>query len=64
MIVLLLTVAVVALLMGGMALGLLRGRRLRGSCGGTASEACHCAVQGVPKEQRPCLRIDAPGGQR
>lgn len=61
MLVVLLTVAVVAVLMAGMALGLLRGKRLRGSCGGIASEDCHCAVTGVPEDQRPCLRIGPTG---
>lgn len=59
MIVFLMTVAVVALLMGGMALGLLRGRRLRGSCGGAESADCHCAVTGVPEKERPCRAIGA-----
>lgn len=56
MLTVLLTVLALALLMAVMALGLLRGRRLRGSCGGTAPADCPCAVAGVPKSQRPCER--------
>jgi hypothetical protein len=47
--VLLITFAAMALMMGMMALGLiLGGRRLRGSCGGTGGEDCICDETGKP----------------
>ena len=54
----LLTVVVVALAMGAMAIGVaVSGRRLRGSCGGDGSTDCHCERTGVPQEQRACHRL-------
>jgi hypothetical protein len=47
--VLLLTIGIVAALMGGMAVGVIFGRKeLRGSCGGTAGPDCLCAKAGQP----------------
>lgn len=43
------TLLVVALVMGGMAIGLASGRRLKGSCGGTG-DGCPC----TPEERRAC----------
>ena len=53
------TIAIFALLMGGMALGLMRGRVLRGSCGGSsAGEDCSCSA--IKREQ--CARREAARG--
>lgn len=57
MIVILLTVALVGLIMAGMAVGVvLKGRRLKGSCGGFGSEQCECAAAGVDPLVAPCRR--------
>lgn len=55
-----LTIVIMAALMGLMAIGLVRGRRLKGSCGGTGGP-CHCEATGVPKSERACERFKAPG---
>jgi hypothetical protein len=48
MTILLLTLAVFAVAMLAMGLGvMLTGRRLRGSCGGLASGSCVCKAQGI-----------------
>ncbi len=58
MAILLLTIVVLALAMGAMAIGVMvSGRRLKGSCGGEGSGACHCETTGVPLEQRACERL-------
>lgn len=41
-----------------MAVGLLRGRRLKGSCGGTMAD-CECLQQGLPKQ---CEKAPEPIG--
>jgi len=52
MLIVVLTVVVIALAMGAMAIGVIvSGRRLRGSCGGVG-EACACDQAGVPPDQR------------
>lgn len=53
MVVLLLTLAVVAIAMGAMAIGvMMTGRRLKGSCGGVGG--CECERTGIPVNQRTC----------
>jgi hypothetical protein len=48
---LLLTITVIALLMGMMAVGvMLSGKELRGSCGGVGQKFCLCDAQGRPRE--------------
>ncbi len=42
------TIGLMAFLMLMMGVGLLRGRALRGSCGGVGSEDCFCAKEGTP----------------
>lgn len=65
MLVVFVTIAIVALAMGGMALGVaLTGRRLKGSCGGEGSGSCHCEQTGVPVEQRACEQPLASLGRR
>ncbi len=55
MLVALLTLAVLAVVMGAMAVGvILSGRTLRGSCGGVGSGDCACDAAGVPLDQRAC----------
>lgn len=57
MITLLLTLAVIAIVMIVMALGvMLSGKRLRGSCGGVGT-ACACEKAGIPAENRRCQKI-------
>jgi hypothetical protein len=54
-IVFVLCLAVVAIAMGIMAVGvILSGRSLRGSCGGVGSSDCACDAAGVPMDQRAC----------
>ena len=43
------TLLIFALVMGGMAIGLISGRTLKGSCGGSGGD-CPC----TPEEQRAC----------
>jgi hypothetical protein len=63
MTVVLLTILVVAVAMGAMAVGVaLTGKRLKGSCGGEGSSDCHCERTGVPIEQRACTRFQASSG--
>ena len=54
----LLTIGIMAIFMGLMAIGLVRGRRLKGSCGG-AGGPCHCEATGVPLAERACERFKA-----
>lgn len=55
MIVFVLCLAVVAVVMGLMAVGvIMSGRSLRGSCGGVGSGDCACDAAGVPMDQRAC----------
>lgn len=50
MMVLLLTIACIAVAMTAMALGgILAGKRLRGSCGGVGNENCACERDGVAR---------------
>lgn len=51
------TVFVFALLMAGMAVGMVRGRSLTGSCGGTG-QSCEC----TPLKRRECERHQAAEG--
>lgn len=54
MIVVLLTIAVIAIVMGAMAIGVIvSGRKLKGSCGGVG-ESCACDRAGIPRERRAC----------
>ncbi len=56
MLVVLLTVAVIAIAMGAMAIGvIMTGRRLKGSCGGVG-DACACDRAGIPVSQRACTK--------
>ena len=58
---LLLTVALIALLMFVMGLGvMLSGRELQGSCGGVGS-SCACDDAGIPRE---CDLVPGPGEPR
>jgi hypothetical protein len=54
-----------ALVMGGMAIGvMITGRRLRGSCGGMASGACVCKAERLQPQDCPRRRGGkAPAGQ-
>ena len=62
MLVLFVTIGIVALAMGFMALGVaLNGKRLQGSCGGEGSGSCHCETAGVPVEQRACEQLATLG---
>jgi hypothetical protein len=55
MIVFVLCLALVAIVMGLMAVGVvMSGRSLRGSCGGVGSGDCACDAAGVPMDQRAC----------
>jgi hypothetical protein len=55
MIVFVLCLALVAIVMGLMAVGvIMSGRSLRGSCGGVGSGDCACDTAGVPMDQRAC----------
>ncbi len=55
MLVVLLTVAIIAIVMGAMAIGVMvSGRRLKGSCGGVGG--CECERSGIPVDQRSCSR--------
>lgn len=55
---LLVTALAVLLAFALMAVGVvLRGKRLRGSCGGEGSADCHCERVGVPEEDRACERL-------
>lgn len=56
----LLTIGVVALLMAGMAVGVIfRGKPLKGSCGGTGAD-CYCERNNLPKA---CERFGGKPGQ-
>jgi hypothetical protein len=56
MAVVLLSIAIVALAMGAMAIGVaVSGRRLRGSCGGAGD--CECERAGIRPDQRACARV-------
>lgn len=52
------TLFVFAILMAGMAVGMVRGRPLAGSCGGTAGDACECS----PVKRRKCEQKEAARG--
>ena len=55
MLVVLLTIAVIAIVMGAMAIGVMvSGRKLKGSCGGVG-EACACDRAGIPRDRRACV---------
>jgi hypothetical protein len=55
MLVLLLTISVIAIVMGAMAIGvIMSGRKLKGSCGGIG-ESCACDRAGIPRERRACM---------
>ncbi len=54
----LVTVGFMAFLMLLMGIGLLRGRELKGSCGGVGSEDCFCAKEGTPN----ACDLPAPNG--
>ncbi len=57
MVTLLSTVAIIAIAMIVMALGvMLSGKRLRGSCGGVGT-ACACEKAGVPPGNRRCQKM-------
>lgn len=58
MIIVLLTVAIIAIAMGAMAIGVaVSGKRLRGSCGGIGSN-CACEQSGIPKNERSCEFVE------
>jgi len=63
MLVLLLTIAVIAIAMAAMAIGVaISGRRLKGSCGGVEGD-CHCDVtncRSPKKAAKPALEEIAP----
>ena len=62
MLLLLLTLGLVALVMGAMAVGVMvTGRALRGSCGGQGDADCHCKAAGLPVDQRACERFKVSG---
>lgn len=54
----LVTFVMFGLLMGAMALGLARGRRLQGSCGGVGGDDCSCS----PVKRQRCQREQAAQG--
>ncbi len=57
---LLLTIAIIALLMTGMAVGVMfSNKELKGSCGGVGS--CACDDAGIPRE---CELVPGPGEPR
>ncbi len=57
MLVLFLTIALVAVAMGAMAIGVaLTGRRLKGSCGGVGNN-CECLRAGLTPDRRSCNRL-------
>ena len=52
-----LTLGLVVVLMGGMAIGaIVSGKRLRGSCGGVDGADCACERDGIPAAERGCAR--------
>lgn len=53
----LVTLAIVAIAMAAMAIGVaVSGRRLRGSCGGVGGD-CACDKSGVPLAERSCNSV-------
>ncbi len=59
----LLTLALIAVVMGAMAIGVvISGKRLRGSCGGVEGSDCACEQRGLPKPAE-CERRDAALGK-
>ncbi len=65
MMVLLVTISIVALVMGAMAIGvMISGKRLKGSCGGEGGPDCACELAGLKRTAGACAAKQASTPQR
>lgn len=65
MMTLLVTLSVVALVMGAMAIGvMISGKRLKGSCGGEGGPDCACELSGLKRTAGVCAAKQASATKR